>query len=94
MSNPTPQNNQPQGDSPLPVLALVMAFVFPLAGAIIGHVALNQMRDGRIVDTNRSLAKAGMILGWVFTGVLVIFVGFYVVGMIWLISQGYDISDY
>jgi hypothetical protein len=52
------------------------------------------MRDGRIVDTNRSLAKAGMILGWVFTGVLAIFVGFYVVGMIWLISQGYDISDY
>jgi hypothetical protein len=71
-----------------------MAFVFPLAGAIIGHVALNQMRDGRIVDTNRSLAKAGMILGWVFTGVLVIFVGFYVVGMIWLISQGYDMSNY
>jgi K+-transporting ATPase c subunit len=94
MSNVTPQNNQPASDSALPVLALIMAFVFPLAGAIIGHVALNQMRDGRIVDTNRSLAKAGMILGWVFTGVLVIFVGFYVVGMIWLISQGYDISDY
>jgi hypothetical protein len=94
MSYPTPQNNQPSSDSALPVLALIMAFVFPLAGAIIGHVALNQMRDGRIVDTNRSLAKAGMILGWVFTGVLVIFVGFYVVGMIWLISQGYDISDY
>jgi len=94
MSYPTPQNNQPASDSALPVLALIMAFVFPLAGAIIGHVALNQMRDGRIVDTNRSLAKAGMILGWVFTGVLVIFVGFYVVGMIWLISQGYDISDY
>jgi K+-transporting ATPase c subunit len=94
MSYPTPQNNQPSSDSALPVLALIMAFVFPLAGAIIGHVALNQMRDGRIVDTNRSLAKAGMILGWVFTGVLVIFIGFYVVGMIWLISRGYDISDY
>jgi len=94
MSNVTPQNNQPASDSALPVLALIMAFVFPLAGAIIGHIALNQMRDGRIVDTNRSLAKAGRILGWVFTGVAVIFIGFYVVGMIWLISQGYDISDY
>jgi hypothetical protein len=94
MSYPTPQNSQPSSDSALPVLALIMAFVFPLAGAIIGHVALNQMRDGRIVDTNRSLAKAGMILGWVFTGVLVILVGFYVVGMIWLISQGYDMSNY
>jgi K+-transporting ATPase c subunit len=94
MSNVTPQNNQPASDSALPVLALIMAFVFPLAGAIIGHIALNQMRDGRIVDTNRSLAKAGMILGWVFTGIAVIFIGFYVVGLVWLISSGYDMSDY
>jgi len=94
MSYPTPQNNQPSSDSALPVLALIMAFVFPLAGAIIGHVALNQMRDGRIVDTNRSLAQAGMILGWVFTGIAVIIIGFYVVGFFWLISSGYDISDY
>ena len=67
MSYPTPQNNQPQGDSALPVLALVLAFIFPIAGAIIGHVALGQMNRGQIIDTNRSLAKAGVILGWVFT---------------------------
>ena len=67
MSYPTPQNNQPQGDSALPVLALVLAFIFPIAGAIIGHVALGQMNRGQIVATNRSLAKAGVILGWVFT---------------------------
>lgn len=94
MSNPTPQNNQPSGDSALPVLALVMAFLFPLAGAIIGQIALSQMRQGRIIDTNRSLAKAGMILGWVFTGLAFIFIVLYVVLIVVTVNSGYDFSDY
>jgi hypothetical protein len=48
------------------------------------------MRDGRIVDTNKSLAKAGMILGWVFTGLTALVVAFYVVLIVWLGSAGYD----
>jgi hypothetical protein len=79
MSDVTPQNNQPSGDSALPVLALVLAFIFPIAGAIIGHVALGQMNRGQIIDTNRSLAKAGVILGWVFTGLTFIFIVLWVV---------------
>jgi hypothetical protein len=71
-------------------LALALAFVVPLAGAIVGHIALNQMRDGRIVDTNKSLAKAGMILGWVFTGLTALVIAFYAVLIIWLGSAGYD----
>jgi hypothetical protein len=90
MSNVTPQNNQPASDGSLPVVALILAFVVPLAGAIVGHIALNQMRDGRIVDTNKSLAKAGMILGWVFTGLTALVVAFYVVLIVWLGSAGYD----
>jgi hypothetical protein len=90
MSNVTPQNNQPASDGALPVLALVLAFVFPLAGAIVGHIALNQMRDGKVVDTNRSLAKAGMILGWVFTGLTVILVALWVVALVFLSSMEYD----
>jgi K+-transporting ATPase c subunit len=94
MSNPTPPNNQPSGDSALPVLALVLAFVFPLAGAIIGQIALSQMRQGRIIDTNRSLAKAGMILGWVFTGLSALFLVLYFVLIVWAVNSGYDFSDY
>jgi hypothetical protein len=94
MSYPTPQNNQPKGDSALPVLALVLAFIFPIAGAIIGHVALGQMNRGQIVATNRSLAKAGLILGWVFTGLTFIFIVLYVVGFAWLISQDYNSYNY
>lgn len=90
MSNVTPQNNQPASDSALPVVSLVLAFLIPIAGAIIGHVALGQMNRGQIVDTNRSLAKAGVILGWVFTGLTVLAIIFYVVVIFWLVESGYD----
>jgi hypothetical protein len=90
MSYPTPQNNQPSGDSALPVLALVLAFIFPIAGAIIGHVALGQMNRGQIIDTNRSLAKAGVILGWVFTALGFLVIVLWVVGVVLLIDSGYD----
>lgn len=90
MSNPTSENKQPSTDSILPILAIVLAFLIPIAGAVIGLIALNQMREGRLEDTNKGLAKAGMILGFVFTGLLV---AFYVVGIvlaIWWASIGYD----
>jgi len=60
----------PSGKSFLPVLAFVLAFVIPIAGIITGHSALNQMYRGEIPDANRGLAKAAVILGWVFTIVL------------------------
>jgi len=97
MSNVTPQNNQPQGDSALPVLALVFAFLFPPVGAIIGHVALGQMNKGQILDTNKSLAKAGVILGWVFTGLWLLgsVIAFVLVYLPYLfLFQDVDLSGY
>lgn len=91
MSNPSPQNNQPSTDNTLPILALVLAFVFPLAGAIIGLIALKQIREGRLVDTNKGLAKAGMIVGWVFTGLLAVYVGLSIALGIFLVSTGIDL---
>jgi hypothetical protein len=90
MSNVTPQNNQPASASPLPVLSLVLAFIIPIAGAIIGHVALSQMNTGRIVDTNRGLAKAGVILGWVFTGLWILAGFLWGAILVWLVNEGYD----
>jgi len=97
MSYPTPQNNQPSGESALPVLALVFAFLFPIVGAIIGHVALGQMKKGQILDTNKSLATAGVILGWVFTGLwlllsVITFVVLYL--PLLLMIQEVDLSGY
>jgi hypothetical protein len=92
MSNQTPQNNQPSADSTLPILALVMAFVIPLAGAIIGQIALKQMREGRLVDTQKGLAKAGVILGWIFTGFYVL-CGLIYIGLIfWWANSGYSVD--
>lgn len=91
MSNVTPQNNQPTSDGSLPVISLVLAFLVPIAGAIVGHIALNQMRDGRIVDTNKSLAKAGMILGWVFTGLYVVGIALYAFLFLWIVGGGSDL---
>jgi len=82
MTNNTPQYNQSNVDSPLPVLALVFAFLAPLVGAILGHVALSQMRQGKISSTNIGIAKAGLICGWVFTGLWVIVAAFYIVVVI------------
>jgi hypothetical protein len=52
------------------------------------------MRDGRIVDTNRSLAKTGMILGWVFTALGFIFIVLYVVLIVLAFNSGFDLTDY
>jgi len=89
MSNQTPQTNQPSTDNTLPILALVMAFVVPLVGAVIGHIALKQMREGRLVDTNKGLAKAGLIVGWVITGIYVLVTVLYVGLVIWWAAEGY-----
>ena len=95
MSNSTPQNNTPSStDSALPVLALVLAFVMPIAGAIIGHIALGKINRGEIAASNRSLAKTGLIVGWVFTGLTAIFIPLYILVIIWLAAEGYDVSGY
>jgi len=77
MSDSIQPNNQSNSDSPLPILALIFSFIFPLVGAILGHVALSQMRQGKINDTNKGLATAGVIMGWVFTGIVILCVGAY-----------------
>lgn len=89
MSNPTPQNNQPSTDSTLPILALVLALVFAPAGVIIGHIALKQMREGRLVDTNRGLALAGVIVGWIQIALFVLVVIGYFGMLYWWTTQGY-----
>jgi len=91
MTNNTPQYNQSNVDSPLPVLALVFAFVAPLVGAILGHVALSQMRQGKISSTNIGIAKAGLICGWVFTGLWFTFAAFYIVVVIFFATT---VPDY
>lgn len=70
-SGQLPAQSDPAGVTPsnLPILALVGSFVIPLAGVILGHMAISQMNRGEISSSNRNLAKAGLIVGYVFTGI-------------------------
>lgn len=62
--------------SSMPTWALVLAFLLPPVGAILGHVALKDMRSGQISSLNRTLALAAVIAGWIFTGLALIFLPF------------------
>jgi ABC-type antimicrobial peptide transport system permease subunit len=61
----------------LAIIALVLGFVFPLGGIIVGHIALNQLK--RTGEAGHGLALAGTILGYVFTVFWIIFLIVYVV---------------
>lgn len=54
----------------LAILSLVFAFVFPPAGAVLGHVAKRQIRTSG--EEGGQLATWGLILGYVFTGLTVL----------------------
>ncbi len=49
----------------LAIIALIGAFVFPLAGIICGHIALGQIK--KTGENGHGLALWGTILGYVFT---------------------------
>ena len=49
----------------LAIIALIGAFVFPLAGIICGHIALGQIK--KTGESGQGLALWGTILGYVFT---------------------------
>ena len=56
------------GVSNLPIFALIGSFLFPIVGVVLGHISLSQMNKGQISAQNRGMAKAGLILGYVFIG--------------------------
>lgn len=60
----SPQTAPPAGTNPLAIVALVAAFLFPLAAIVCGHISLGQIR--RSGQNGRGLAKTGLVLGYVF----------------------------
>jgi hypothetical protein len=51
----------------LAILALVLSFVVSIGGIVCGHLALSQIK--RTGESGRELALAGLIVGYVFTGI-------------------------
>ncbi|MBQ1072798.1 DUF4190 domain-containing protein [Micromonospora sp. C31] len=54
-------------------------------GAILGHVAQNQIRQTG--EGGEGMAKAAIIVGWILTGLLVLGILFYVAIIVFAISQ-------
>ena len=54
----------------LAIIALIGAFVFPLAGIICGHIAMGQIK--RTGEGGQALALWGTILGYVFTAIWIL----------------------
>ncbi|HWH97065.1 MAG TPA: DUF4190 domain-containing protein [Pseudolysinimonas sp.] len=73
---PTPGYYAPPTNT-LAIIALILAFLVPLGGIICGHIALGQIK--RTGESGQGLAKAGLILGYVFTGLTVLFVIAYII---------------
>lgn len=54
----------------LAIVGLILAIFFPIVGAIVGHVALSQIK--KTGEEGRGLALAAVIVGWTLTGLAII----------------------
>jgi uncharacterized membrane protein YdjX (TVP38/TMEM64 family) len=76
MTEPTPYTAPAAGPArptnTLAIIALIAAFVFPLAGIVIGHIALSQIK--KTGEGGHALALWGTILGYVFTVVYLLII--------------------
>ena len=66
-----PQQWGPRPTNTMAILALVMAFIFPLAGLILGILARRQI--ARTGEEGSGLALAGIIVGGFFTAIFALF---------------------
>ena len=65
----SPNTLPPAPNFILGLMSLIFAFAFPIAGLVIGAIALNLARRGGFKD---SLALVGFVLGLVFTILIVV----------------------
>ncbi len=70
----------------LAIIAIILGFVFPLGGIICGHIALGQIK--RTGESGHGLALAGTIIGYVLTGLTLLFVLVYVIFFVALLGSG------
>ncbi|GFJ80415.1 hypothetical protein Phou_045950 [Phytohabitans houttuyneae] len=66
-------------------LAGIATCISAPVGAILGHIARKQIRERG--EGGDGLALAGIIVGWILTGLLVLVIAFYVVIIILAINS-------
>jgi hypothetical protein len=94
MTEPTPTPYTAPAAAParptntLSIIALIAAFVIPLAGIIVGFIALNQIK--RTGEGGHGLALAGVVLGFVFSILyILLIVGSFLIPLLIVGTTGY-----
>lgn len=94
MTEPTPAPYTAPAAAParptntLAIIALIGAFVIPLAGIIVGFIALGQIK--KTGEAGHGLALAGVVLGFVFSILyLLLIVGSVLIPLLIVGTAGY-----
>jgi hypothetical protein len=74
------------GTNTMAILALVFAFICSPVAIVLGHLAKKQIRQTG--EQGDGLATAGLWLGYIFTGIGVLFCAVYVIIIIFAINSG------
>ncbi|MDI6099850.1 DUF4190 domain-containing protein [Actinoplanes sp. NEAU-A12] len=82
----TPYPNQVMPTNTMAILALVFAFVFCPAAIVFGHIAKKQI--ARTGEQGSGLATAGLILGYIFTTIMVLYCAAVGVAIAYGINEG------
>jgi hypothetical protein len=69
------------------ILSLVFAFVFPIAGIVMGHVARRQIKESR--EQGEGLATAGLWVGYIFTVLGLLVCAGYVLIFVVAVNNGF-----
>lgn len=82
---------QASGYNLFSILAIILGFVVPIAGIVMGHIALRQLK--RTQEQGRGLALTGLIVGYAFVGITILY--FVFIFVIFGIAAGsHSYSDY
>lgn len=75
----------------LAIVALIGGLLMPIVGIICGHIALNQIK--RSGEGGKGLAVTGLVLGYVFTGISLVFLLIYILFFIFAGAVLVGVSD-
>lgn len=67
----------PRQTNSMAIVALIAALAFAPLGIVFGHIALSQIR--RTDEEGKPLAIAGLVIGYVFTALLVVVIVFWLI---------------
>jgi peptidyl-prolyl cis-trans isomerase B (cyclophilin B) len=80
-----PPNPAPRQTNTMAIVALVTAFFFAPLGIVFGHIALSQIQ--RSDEDGRGLAIAGLVVGYVFTGLYILMIVLWVAMFAWVTTE-------